>query len=71
MVDAPFLEIFKVRLDETQSKLQMPLLFAEELDYVTFKGLFQPKLFYDPYFSMLLEATHITSLKEQPAGKNP
>lgn len=49
----------------------MPLLFAEELDYVTFKGLFQPKLFYDPYFSMLLEATHITSLKEQPAGKNP
>ncbi|KAK4827894.1 hypothetical protein QYF61_022317 [Mycteria americana] len=50
VVDAPSLETFKVRLDGALSNLlwlKMSLLIAAVLDYMTFKDLFQPKLFYD------------------------
>ncbi|KAK4818443.1 hypothetical protein QYF61_013130, partial [Mycteria americana] len=50
VVDAPSLETFKVRLDGALSnliQLKMSLLIAGGLDYMTFKGPFQPRLFYD------------------------
>jgi len=51
--DAPFLETFKVRLDGALSNLiylKMSLLIAGGLDWMTFKGPFQPKPFYDPIY---------------------
>ena len=50
VVEASSLETLKVRLDGALSNLiwlKMSLLTARELDQMTFKGLFQPKLFYD------------------------
>jgi len=50
VVDVPFLETFKARLDGALSHLlwlKMSLLTVRGLDYMTFKGAFQPKLFYD------------------------
>ena len=55
--DAPSLATLKVRLDKALSSLiwlKMSLLIAGELDQMTFKGPFQPELFYDSiYFSPL------------------
>ena len=51
VVDAPSLETFKARLDRALSNLiylKMSLLIAGGVDQMTFKGPFQPKLFYDP-----------------------
>jgi len=48
--DAPSLETFKVRLDgvlRNLISLKMALLTARGLDYITFKGAFQHKQFYD------------------------
>jgi len=48
--DAPSLETSKARLDGALSnliKLKMSLLTAWGLDWMTFKGPFQSKLFYD------------------------
>ncbi len=53
-VDAPSLETFKARLDGALSNLiwlEMSLLLAGGLDWMGFKGPFQPKPFYD---SMML-----------------
>jgi len=53
VVDSPSLETLKVRLDGALSNLilcKMSLLTAEELDWMTFKGPFQLKLFYDNQF---------------------
>ena len=50
LVDAPSLETFKVRLDGALSnliQLKMSLLMAGGLDYMAFRGPFQPKPFYD------------------------
>jgi len=46
VVDAPSLETFKARLDVAVSnmiQLKMSLLMAGELDWMVFKGPFQPK----------------------------
>jgi len=61
VVDASSLEAFKARLDGALSnlmELKMSLLIAGGLDYVTFKGPFQPKPFYD---SFPLNAKHSTT----------
>jgi len=50
VLNAPSLETLKVRLDGALSNLiylKMSLLTAGQLDYMTFKTPFQPKLFYD------------------------
>jgi len=50
IADAPFLEAFTARLDGALSNLawlKMSLLTAGGLGYVTSKGRFQPKPFYD------------------------
>ncbi|KAJ7401134.1 hypothetical protein BTVI_98738 [Pitangus sulphuratus] len=50
VVDAPSLEVFKVRLDMTLSNLiqvSLSLPKADGLDKMTFKGLLQTKPFYD------------------------
>jgi len=47
VVDAPFLESFKVRVDgvlNNMIKLKTSLLFAARLDQMTFKGPFQPQI---------------------------
>jgi len=63
VVTAPSLETFKVRLDGALSsltELKMSLLTAGWLDYMTFKGPFQSKLFYAPV--ILAAHTHIQAL---------
>jgi len=50
VVDAPSLETFKARLDRALSnliELKMSLLMAGGLDWMAFKGRFQPKPFQD------------------------
>jgi len=50
VVDAPSLEVFKVRLDRALIKLiqwKMFLPMAGRLDQMNFKGPFQPKPFYN------------------------
>ena len=50
VVEAQFLEAFKIRLDQALSnliQLQVFLSTVGELDYMTFKGPFQQKRFYD------------------------
>lgn len=48
-MDSPALDTFKVRLGGTLGSLiqQMSLLITEGLNWVTFKGSFQPQLFCD------------------------
>jgi len=49
VVDAPSLETLKARLDEALSsliQLEMSLLTAGRVDWVAFKGPFQPKPFH-------------------------
>lgn len=49
-MDAPSLETFMVRLYRAWNNLiwlKMSLFFAGDLDWMTFKGLLQPKLFCD------------------------
>lgn len=67
VVDAPSLETPKVKLDGALSNLislKISLLTAGMLDKVTFKVLFQPKLFYKSMiltrkkYSILPEDTH-------------
>ena len=50
LVDAPSPETFKARLDRALSnlvQLKVPLLTAGGLGWMTSKGPFQPKAFYD------------------------
>jgi len=50
VVDSPSLETFKARLDGALSnlvQLKMSLLTAGGLGWMTSKGPFQPKVFYD------------------------
>ena len=50
-MDAPSLEVFKVRLDEALRNLiqwKMSLLMAGGLDWMVCECPFQPKLFCDP-----------------------
>lgn len=49
MAEVPSLETFKIRPDKAASSLvllKVSLLIAEKLDYMTFKGPTQTKLFY-------------------------
>jgi len=53
--DAPSLDTFKARLDGALSnliQLKTSLLIAGELDWMTLKGPFLPKLFYDSMISL-------------------
>jgi len=57
VVDAPSLGTFQARLDGALSNLillKLSLPMAEGLDWMTFKGPFQPKLFHD-FFPVLFE----------------
>lgn len=59
------METFQARLDRALgnlTELKIPWLSAGELDEMTFKDCFQPKLFYDfvillEYFVILLDST--------------
>jgi len=53
VVDAPSLETFQARLDGAvgnPTELKMSLLIAVGLDWITFKGPFPPRPFYDSIF---------------------
>ena len=55
--DVPSLETFKARLDGALSNLiwlKMSLPIAGGLDWMTFKGPFHPKAFYDSMISLSL-----------------
>lgn len=47
MVDALSLETFGQTGQVSEQPDLMEVLTAEQVDWITFKGLFQPKLFYD------------------------
>jgi len=70
VVEAPFLEAFKAKLDGALSNLvwlKMSLLTAGRLGSMTCKGAFQPKAFYDSMSSdkiFLLNMTRAVTASE-------
>jgi len=67
VVDTPPLETFKIRLDGALSnliQLKMSLLTEGGLDYMAFKGPFQPTPFCDSMICLWFSISHWVSLLE-------